>query len=905
MEMPPLRLGPKPTDEVAERRARSQPTVPNGAKEIAFDELAPEPALTDRERERGYLLFQRPLTESIYPNTRPLAHERIDSLVAFATPGEFEPVTFSLYPLRPLQNLKVRVSPLTCSSDEILASSVDVLLATYWNIGFPSYTTVNTYRRVPELLERVTVHSSPARECQWYWLTIHVPDDARPGLYRGTVTVWDDGFGQALEIPLVFRVLSFRLQKDPRKHFSAYFYARNKILYRGRDDAFIRRAADKDYYAMLDFGLDMLPTFYLGCEDGRRMVLAEAEELDRMLAAGLKGPVPVTADGAIARIYRDTTPDGKRENHWRINPLPPPAFYERITELFRAFELERKAKGWPEFICCPIDEVDPSCKEFGVKVYAAVKAAGLRTYATKDPIGADAADYAPYLDIWCSQPYSLPYERIVAQDRHEYWCYPNHNAGEIKDRRTMCKGGRMTYGFGLWRSGYTTLIPWHWCWTAGPDPFDYLRGRNSGCGQRVDDDGEVMPAIYWACFREGHDDGRYVYTLQQAIVEREHSKNPGCLAAVAEGRRLLQETWDTIRVQSRYLADGMWPSEEFDTIRWRLAVATSRLLGYPVTDTAVAPSVLVTSRAGSKAGPENSPYEPARRAGKLETFDLAGGFDAWQNGTAEGKTEITEAARHAGKIGLRWTVTIDHQNDGGEGGRYPVGWPRVAREFKAGELDLSGYDTLEFWLRIDSNRDEVADDHTPIGVVISSHEKKTALYETTVDLGGEQRVWIPLRLPVKQMMAKAAGGAQLWKSISRVQIYISEDNYAHGTRLVFDMGEVSLLRLTAPVLAGVEVPRHVLLPGRTLAFSFDVLGTGAVSRGSHTVAARLEATDGAVCAEVEQDLAESYRMALAIADTRPGDYTLRLLIRDAAGKNCSESARPITMDAGPLYGDPK
>jgi hypothetical protein len=157
--------------------------------------------------------------------------------------------------VRPLQNLKVRVSPLTCSSDKIPASSVDVRLATHWNIGFPSYTTVNTYRRVPELLERVTVHSSPARECQWYWVTIRVPQDAKPGLYRGTVTVWDDGFGQALEIPLVFRVLSFRLQKDPRKHFSAYFYARNKILYRGRDDAFIRRAADKDYHAMLDFGL--------------------------------------------------------------------------------------------------------------------------------------------------------------------------------------------------------------------------------------------------------------------------------------------------------------------------------------------------------------------------------------------------------------------------------------------------------------------------------------------------------------------------------------------------------------------------------------------------------------------------------------------------------------------------
>jgi len=900
-ELLPLRLGPKPADGVVERRARPQPTLPGGVKEIPFDETAPEPALTEPEKERGYLLFQRPITESVYPQTRPLPHERIEALVAFATPGEFEPVTFALYPVRALQNLKVRVSPLTSQSGEIPAGSIDVRLAAYWNVGYPAYTTLTTYRRTPELLERVTVHSSPAAECQWYWLTVHVPGDAKPGLYRGTVRVWDDGFGQAVEIPLALRVLGFRLQKDPGKHYSAYFYTRNNALYQGRDEAFIRRAADRDYQAMIDFGLDMLPTLYLRCEDGKRITLADAGELERMLAAGLKGPAPVTGDNVIGRIYRETTPGGKRENHWRVSPLPPPAFYERVTELFRAFDIERKAKGWPEFICCPIDEVDASCKEFGTKVYAAVKAAGIRTYATKDPIGADAADYAPYLDIWCSQPYSVPYDRIVSQNRYEYWCYPNHNAGEIKDRRVMCKGGRMTYGFGLWRSGYTTLIPWHWCWPSEPDPFDYLRGQFSGCGQRVDDDGEVIPAVYWACFREGYDDARYLYTLQQAIVEREASKDPACLAAVGEGRRLLQETWDAIRVQPKYLAEGMWPSEEFDAIRWRLAAQTARLLEYPAAAKAIAPPVLVSVPSRPKPATEVSPYDMASRAGSLETLDLGDGFAGWKNGTAEGKTEITEAARHVGKIGMRWTVGVDHLHDGGEGGNYPIGWPRVAREFKPGELDMSAYDTLEFWIRIDSSRDEVADDHTPVGVVISSHAKKKSLYEKTVDLGGEQRVWLPLRFPVKQMMAAADAGTEPWKSISRVQFYVSERDYPHGTRLVFDVGEVSLLRLRTPVIAGMDAPHHLLLPRGTLAFTFDVLGSPPLAKGSYTVAATLEGESGAMLAETRQDLADPHRIALSLMEARPGACTLRLTLLDAAGKKCSESAQPLIMHAGPLY----
>jgi len=902
-ELAAIRHGPKPPDSMIERRAHSQPPVPEGAREVGFEEAAPEPGFTEAEAERGYLLFQRPITENIYPNSRPLAHERLDALVGFGTPGEFEPVTFALYPKRPLQNLKVRVSALSSPAGQIPLESIDVRLAAYWNIGHPAYTTLKTYRRVAELLERVTVHSSPAGECQRYWLTVHVPSDAKPGLYHGTVRVWDDGFGQAVEIPLAFRVLAFPLLKDPRKRSSAYFYTLNKALYKGRDAAFIRRAADKDYQAMIDYGLDMLPTLYLRCEDGQRITLADADEMERMLAVGLRGPAPVTADNVIARIYRETTPGGMSANHWRVNPLPPPEFYERVTSLFRTFENERKAKGWPEFVCCPIDEVDPSCKEFGARVYAAVKAAGLRTYATKDPIGADAADYAPQLDVWCSQPYSMPYDRIVAQNRYDFWCYPNHNAGEIKDRLTMCKGGRMTYGFGFWRSGYSTLIPWHWCWPSEPDPFDYLRGRFSGCGQRVDDEGEVIPAIYWACFREGNDDARYLYTLQQAIVERDASKDRACIAAVREGRRLIEEVWGAIRVQPKYLAEGMWPSEEFDAFRWRLAAQTERLLRHPKATKAGAPSVLLPagfSRARSMETPA-SPYEAAARLHNLETLDLADGFADWRNGTAEGKAEVVETSRHEDKVGLRWTVVIDHEHDGGEGGNYPVGWPRIGRDFKPGELDMSQYDLLEFWIRIDSNRDEVADDHTPVGLVISSHGRKKGLYEKTVDLGGEQRIWVPLRIPLRQIMAGDESEPNNWKSISRIQLYISEHDYRHATRLVFEVGGVKLVRLKTPVLGGMEAPSQVLLPCRVLSFQFNTIGAIPAARGSYLVSATLETASGAIRAQSRQDLADAHRIVLPLTGIKPEVYTLRLRLLDAAGKRCSSIDQVIRLFKGPLY----
>jgi hypothetical protein len=888
-----IRLAPKPIDHTIDRRVRRQSTVPSTYKEMPFIETAAEPELTSVEKQCGYLLFHRPITEPVYPNTKPLAHERLEQLVAFATLGEFEPLTFSIYPVRKLQNLKVRCSSLTSDTGEIPAAEITIRLGTYWNVGYPRYTSRSTYRRTPELLER----SSPPDECQRYWIQVHVPSDAKPGLYKATVSVWDDGFEKAIQIPVLLRVLAFKLHKDPAKRYSAYYYVRNRTQYADKSESFVRKAAANEYRAMVAYGLDMAPTLYLSCNDGKTIYLPYPDELDRMLKAGLTGPIPVTAGNVISRLYRDMTPGGERGSHWHISKLPPPEFYERITAAFKAFEIERKVKGWPEFICCPIDEVAAARKEFGAKVYAAVKAAGIRTYATKDPTAADAAPYRPYIDIWCSQPYSVPYEKIIGQDRYEYWCYPNHNVGEIKDRRVMCKGGRMTYGFGFWRSGYTTLIPWNWNWTPGNDQFDYLRGSRSGCGQRIDEDGEVIPAVYWECFREGHDDARYIYTLQQAIFQREGSPNAECRSIVTGARKLLQDMWDAINVQEKYLAVGMWPSEEFNTRRWLLAQATSELLLYPAVRTGGAPSVLVTNTSPRPAKIETSIINKALQAGNIQSMYLGGDFAAWSNGTKEGAIEVTAVAD---RKELCWRVRVDHKTDGGEGGQYPVGWPRIARSFREGELDFSAYDYLSLLIRVDSNRDEVADDSTRLGLSLRSHSTPQRLFETRVDLGDRQRQWIPLRFSLGELIDQAGVGRDPWCSVSQVQLYVAESDYAHGTDLTFQVRDIKLLRFTSPTIQRVFAPVYITFPRKRLAVSFDILGTRSVRKGSHTITVSLASDDGRTRTEQQQDLADGRVVILDTSTLVPGRCHMDLMIVAADGTRCAHERQSIEAVEGLL-----
>jgi hypothetical protein len=893
-----VRSVPKPGNEThgEPRFARSQPTVPDGCREIPFEETAPAPALTPEEQSRGFLLFHRPITEPIHPNTRPLPHERLRSLTAFAAPGEFEPLTFAIYPVRGLKNLRVRVSPLRSAEGEIPASALDLRLLTYWNIGFPRYTSRETYRRLPELLERVTAHSSPARECQRWWITAHVPENARPGIYRGAVTVWDDVSPAAVQIPVALRVLDFPLRADPAKRHSVYYEYRNRTFFAGRNETFIRRALDNEFQSMADHGLDMIPTLYLRYDRKRKKIEVRGiEDLERMRAAGLRGPVPVLGGNVISAIYSDTTPGGKRAPHWNIDKMPPPEFFKQVSRAFKRLEQERRAKHWPEFICCPLDEVAASRSEFGAKVYQTVRDTGMRTYATKNPLSADAPPYRPALDIWCSQPFAVPYEKIIAQKRFEYWSYPNHNAGEIKDRRVMCKGGRMTYGFGFWRSGYTTLIPWHWAWTPGDDAFDYLRGRQSGCGQRIDDEARVIPAVYWECFREGRDDARYIYTLQQSAWERANSAAPKCLALVKSAMSLLRENWGDITVQKKYLAENMWPSGEFNARRWEMARMIAALRKFPPARTGAAPSVfLAAATQKPPARPDESRFLDAAIArGELETLDLAGDFSQWKNATPEGSVSISPDAGRAGRPGLRWRVKVDHRH--GQSPGYPIGWPRLSRTFPNG-VDMTLYDYLLFRVRIDSNRDEVADDTTPVGFTLGSNK----FYEVARDLGGQQHVWLSVLFPVRSLIDSVGRGAEPWKAVPRFQMFIAEKNYSDGTELTFDVAEVQLLRFKHPTLRKLAAPRRIMLPRPLLVVPFETMGEISVGKGTHTVEASITDGHGKRLASSRRDLAADTPLVIDTSRLRPGAHRLIVTIHTRDGTLCSRLGQPLHCIPGPV-----
>jgi len=854
--------------------------VPSAFKEIPFIENNPEPGLSETEKARGYMVFSRPITDVVYPNTKPLQSERIDSLYGFGTLGEFEPLNLSVYPVRDIRRMQVSVSDLkhANNSSVIPAMNIETRLLTYWNIRYPYYNqTCTTYRRVPELLEKVSFNSFPTKESQRYWFTVKVPENCIAGDYKGTVKLKDE-LGELL-IPVTFRVFAFKLLKDPRKHFSAYtsvdLYKKYSVAKSPEEKEFWEKAAMLEFSKMRDYGFDTAPTIRLEYDEKNDCLFfpGEGREIDMISKADINRLVPVLMDHAVRSLYMKHTgvSDFKK---WKVPVMPDEKFYSHLSELVRKFEEKRKSNNWPEFVYSPADEIDTQSAEFGAKACKAVKNAGCRTFITKDPELRvyEYKTYEKYVDMWCSQPFSVPCEKIAAAKK-EYWCYPNPIAGEIRRPEVMSRAGRMTYGFGLWKSGYSMLMPW--AWRANLKPFfdfDYLRkDRSSPCGNKIAENGEFVPAVYWDCFREGYDDGRYIYTLQLFIAQRENSSVKECRLKVEEGKKLLKEIWNSFNAEKIYDDKNSFTSSDFITLRWQMASLIEALLKYPaVNNTSKTDSVLSSSL-------EHSAKEKSvsvLNSDISEGYNLTGIGDnsKWTSPIKEGSVSRVSEKEFGREIML-FNVAVDYAHDGEfENGKYPVGWPRCSWKFDSPK-DFSGHDGLFFRVKFYSNRDEVADDYTYL-FLEGKNLKNERVFGSEMLGEYPENKWIPVSIPFTDVKS-----AKL-KEISSLNMIVPESYYPDKTDISFLIDGPYLYSFKDAFLTAVRHPHFIRKSGNT-EIPVEIEANGISQSRCLQLDLQINDDEGKTVHSEKFSMSTlDMKYYLPLTGLKPGKYILKLFQRD-------------------------
>ena len=535
----------------------------------------PKPRFGDADRKRGFVLYHRHYLEPIWPGSSPRHEEISPTLRAFAAWDEYEPLTLTVHPLRKGTLERATVTDLISSTGaRIPANQVDVRWVRYMAVR-PNYRVTGAYYRAPDVL--MPWHGElplTPNEGLRLWFTVYVGPATPDDVYRGEIRLaFADGV--VTRTPVVFRVAGIKLEKDRSLVYGTYYHHPYGNML-SAPDAFSRQWWEKKaWLEHLDMAVHGNNTLVLGL-GGRAVGGGKwrfdfdrlGQTIDLYRRVGFYQPIichfPV---GTLYAKYMKASPG----SHLRLLKMPPSAFFVELTSMVRTIEIERRRRQWPELLYYPIDEpsTNKTAVQFMTEVMKAIKRVpGVRTYVTADPAHEAFAPMRPYVDVWCCQPFSLPRKTIVADMKKrgvEYWCYPNHVAGE--NDHTPVAGARMTYGFGFWHSGFRALTPWIYQAVIG-NPWNYLDSSAMDFFNRTDDDASPIPVTLWEAYREGIDDGRYLATLDRWI---ERARAAGLTKAVQKAKADRQLVWDTVPIMQKYKYEAGWSPETFDVLRWLIA----------------------------------------------------------------------------------------------------------------------------------------------------------------------------------------------------------------------------------------------------------------------------------------------------------------------------------------------
>lgn len=558
----------------------------------------------DTDTARGYVVFARHWMRRVQYAARPQPDEVNPTLRLFATPGEYEPVTLSIWPLADLDAVRIEAEPLESEEGDVLPASI-------FRVWYHQHR--QERRSMPCTAYRISTAYLPDWDTRDLykdvttrcWLNVKPPEDAKPGLYRGAVRVAPER-GRATTIPIELRVMNFKLVRMEALHTfrraggavivpypSGYPFApgnkRNKQFYRAQ--------AMRDLY---EHGFQPEYTAWwhgIWKREGDRLTVdwdqdnsmsgrpGEYLQMIKDLAPSENKSLWVDAC-AIGHSYImpafEGNPNGgitvAHVEQWldEIERQIPPLGFERVYLAPWGEESHfPPGKGFEEFLA--FHRHVRANRDRWPHIFTAHTCNS--EWGQPDVIReADLTALGMFHGVFGSAK-----EQVEAARRME------RPFGLYGIR------GRWVAGFYFWRSGAS--VTYHefyapyfgtpnndWDNSTGMDGSanKVLNEAPGWCNATYSPDGRMIGTWFWEEMREGVDDHDYLNTLS-VLVERSAGREG---AAVKEARRqagdVLSEITEAIRLDvDRSRMQGLVyrpvSEEEHDAMRWKAAVAAERL----------------------------------------------------------------------------------------------------------------------------------------------------------------------------------------------------------------------------------------------------------------------------------------------------------------------------------------
>jgi hypothetical protein len=458
-------------------------------------------------------VFKKGSVERIYSHTIPGASDCVDALHIDISHNEYRSIHLGLRADGDLGVVSVRVDNPNGEFGEL---RTDVL--SFGPVGELSEIVLmdrkNRTARVsrgPKIIEESVV-SVLRNKTQAYWLTLKVSDAAEPGEYHGSLVIESER-EQLKRIPLIVRLLPLRLTDTDVQYgmmMDYAFYEMDNREWSEEERKQIRQSGDLIYRDLREHGMTLVfphSHFYYRTD-------LEGEPILESLRAGLESYRRYSFPGPFVWYLGHLLQTAKPKHPGSILGYDPITAKKRLARLLARFEAMAQELGIPKekLVVQLVDEPDSDQRErmkAGKQLHKVAQQKGFKVLITRS---------WPEADVICGDGEEA--ERLHRAGK-EWWIYPN---GTLKSRNLAYT--RYAFGFGAWHRGVDGVVPWTFQMTQGSNgnPFTVLDGPEvmvayPGVGGPV-----ATPT--WEVIREGINDYKYIYLLNQMIADGKRSGNP-------------------------------------------------------------------------------------------------------------------------------------------------------------------------------------------------------------------------------------------------------------------------------------------------------------------------------------------------------------------------------------------
>jgi hypothetical protein len=491
------------TNKVKKKFSPKMKEKPQPIEKIAFSP-------SNKDNNQDFILFSRSPLLHVFPDSKPKENEIVDEFHVIMAQNEFEPLSFTIFPLSDLGQVTVSFTNLIGSKGII--SKKELKLFHVEEVDSTIGMEKGLYQKVPMLLRPINNAIARKGKCERFWLTIRADKKVEPGVYDGSIQIKND-FGKKHSVPLKVEIVPIILEDIPGIDYfmmMTYEFVELTMPWSESQKKKIYISALNVIRDYKDHGMTTVcfhsPFIQLKDENGS-IILAD-------IFSALRGANEVGFSRPIIYYLGHLIQTAKPKHPGNIHSFNEKIQVPKLKKIVRRIMAYSAENDFPDVIFLPIDEPHDRCndpkearKRIAPMLLANINELGARTILTGSKLDTK-------VDYFCTGKIKNK-QLIEARKRKiRYWMYDNA-VTLLADNPAYA---RYKYGYFVWRNGIDGMSSWTFQNTQNASGFP---GIADTTGREVflafpDPEGPLA-TLRWEAIREGIDDYKLIYQLEQRI----------------------------------------------------------------------------------------------------------------------------------------------------------------------------------------------------------------------------------------------------------------------------------------------------------------------------------------------------------------------------------------------------